>query len=127
MPSVPRERALIHPVDRRRGNQFALNTKVGQPRTDRYLGMSAFYTGSFVAGTGVGYTLATHLNSPPPRVQWQFESTARVVLPPTVVDGAVSIGTWDDTLYSLAAGVGGSSVGSRVRLGTLGHHDKRGI
>lgn len=55
---------------------------------------------------------------------------------PTVVDGTVFVGgvapgsgsteggaPTDGAVYALDAGVDGSSDGSRVRLGTLGHHD----
>lgn len=45
---------------------------------------------------------------------------------PTVVDGTLFIGR-ADSLLALDAGVSGSSEGSRVRLRTLGHHDKSNI
>jgi len=41
---------------------------------------------------------------------------------PTVVDGTVFVGSGDGNVYALEAGVSGSSEGSRVMLGTLGHH-----
>ncbi len=40
----------------------------------------------------------------------------------TVVDGTVFVGRGDGNMYALHAGVEGSSEGSRVNLGTLGHH-----
>jgi len=47
---------------------------------------------------------------------WIFSS-------PTVHEGSVYVGSNDDTLYALDAGIEGSSEGSRVTLGTLGHTD----
>jgi len=41
---------------------------------------------------------------------------------PTVVDGTVYVGSSGGNLYAINAGVSGSSEGSRVLLGTLGHH-----
>jgi len=45
---------------------------------------------------------------------------------PTVVDGTVYVGSFDDNVYAIEAGVSGSSEGSRVRHRTLGHHDRFG-
>jgi outer membrane protein assembly factor BamB len=42
---------------------------------------------------------------------------------PVVVEGTVYFGSYDGNLYAVDAGVSGSSEGSRVSLGTLGHHD----
>jgi len=46
---------------------------------------------------------------------------------PTVVDGTLFVGSDDTHIYALRAGVEGSSTGSRVRLGTLGHHGNRRV
>jgi outer membrane protein assembly factor BamB len=55
--------------------------------------------------------------------QWRFQTGGRVAWSsPTVVDGTVYVGSEDQNLYAVAAGVTGSSEGSRVMLGTLGHH-----
>jgi PGF-CTERM protein len=54
--------------------------------------------------------------------QWQFETGGKVKSSPTVVSGTVFVGSWDKNVYALDAGVPGSSRGSRVNLGTLGHH-----
>ena len=54
--------------------------------------------------------------------QWQFETDGKVKSSPTVVSGTVYVGSWDHNVYALDAGVTGSSQGSRVNLGTLGHH-----
>jgi outer membrane protein assembly factor BamB len=55
--------------------------------------------------------------------QWRFEAGEYVGSSPTVVDGTVFIGSSDRNVYALDAGVEGSSEGSRVNLGTLGHHN----
>ena len=54
--------------------------------------------------------------------QWVVETGSAVFSSPTVVDGTVFVGSADDNLYALDAGVEGSTEGSRVHLGTLGHH-----
>jgi outer membrane protein assembly factor BamB len=80
--------------------------------------------------------------------EWAFTQPSKEVeVPPTVVDGTVYVGSGDETLYALDAATGeqewafpqpysgglssptvvadpesGDSVGSRVMLGTLGHH-----
>lgn len=43
---------------------------------------------------------------------------------PTVVDGTVYIGAADGAMYALDGDIEASSEGSRVLLGTLGHHDR---
>jgi len=54
---------------------------------------------------------------------WRFEVGAMDTLgSPTVVNGTVYIGSAGGNLYAINAGVSGSSEGSRVLLGTLGHH-----
>lgn len=54
---------------------------------------------------------------------WSLDmGSADINSSPTVVDGVVYFGTSGRTLYALDAGVSGSSVDSRVNLGTLGHH-----
>jgi outer membrane protein assembly factor BamB len=54
--------------------------------------------------------------------EWTFEDpTDWVNSSPTVEDGIVYVGSEDTTLYAVDAGVEGSSEGSRVQLGTLGH------
>lgn len=57
--------------------------------------------------------------------QWAFESGGRSS--PTVVDGTVYVGSEDANVYALRAGVDAESEGSRVRLGTLGHHSGRRV
>jgi outer membrane protein assembly factor BamB len=52
---------------------------------------------------------------------WEFDTGGSVLSSPTVVDGVVFVGG-PDGLYALYGGVDGSSDGTRVTLGTLGHH-----
>ena len=54
--------------------------------------------------------------------QWAFETDGSIGSAPTVADGTVFVGSDDDNLYAIDAGVDGSSEGSRVMLGSLGHH-----
>lgn len=54
--------------------------------------------------------------------RWRFETGDWIESSPTVVDGTVYVGSNDGNLYAIDAGVNGSSEGSRVMLGTLGHH-----
>lgn len=56
-------------------------------------------------------------------VRWRFETAKGGVSSPTVVDGTLYIGDMAGRIYALDAGLDGSSEGSRVKLGTLGHHD----
>ena len=65
--------------------------------------------------------------------EWRLEDLqsryahGRVRSSPTVVDGVVYVGSDKDyggAIYAVDAGVDGSSEGSRVALGTLGHHDE---
>ena len=63
------------------------------------------------------------LNATTGEEQWVVETGGLVFSSPTVVDGTVFVGSYDDNLYALDADVEGSSEGSRVHLGTLGHHD----
>jgi outer membrane protein assembly factor BamB len=54
---------------------------------------------------------------------WRFEVENETgIASPTVVDGTVYVGSDDGKLYAVNADVSGSSEGSRVLLGTLGHH-----
>jgi outer membrane protein assembly factor BamB len=55
--------------------------------------------------------------------RWAFETGGIVNSSPTVVDGTVYVGSFDGNVYAVDAGVEGRSEGSRVNLGTLGHHE----
>jgi outer membrane protein assembly factor BamB len=54
--------------------------------------------------------------------KWRYETGGTVRSSPTVVDGTLYVGSADNHLYAVEADVSGSSEGSRVMLGTLGHH-----
>lgn len=62
------------------------------------------------------------LNADDGSTEWQFEPDGDIHSSPTVADGTVYIGDRDGIVYALDAGVNGSSEGTRVGLGTLGHH-----
>jgi len=56
-------------------------------------------------------------------LHWRYETGDAVRASPTVADGVVYVASTDGVVYAIEAGVDGSSDGSRVSLGTLGHHD----
>jgi hypothetical protein len=62
-------------------------------------------------------------------VRWRFGTEDWVLSSPTVVDGTVYFGSDDGHVYAVHAADGdepeATSSGSRVLLGTLGHHDTR--
>lgn len=55
--------------------------------------------------------------------RWSFTTGDSVTSAPIVVDGVLYVGSTDGKLYALQTGVDVSSIDSRVRLGTLNHHD----
>lgn len=55
--------------------------------------------------------------------RWSFTTGGSVTSAPIVVDGVLYVGSTDGKLYALQTGVDASSIDSRVRLGTLNHHD----
>lgn len=75
--------------------------------------------GILYAGTADGQLFAVDTASG--ETDWTFEAE-RFVSSPTVVSGTVYVGNRDGSVYALDAGVEGSSEGSRVAFGTLGHH-----
>jgi len=54
--------------------------------------------------------------------EWRFKAGHEIKSSPTVSEGMVYFGS-SDGLYAVDAGVSGSSDGSRVLQGVLGHHD----
>jgi len=54
--------------------------------------------------------------------QWRFQTGSNVESSPTVANGTVYVGSEDTNLYAVDVGIDVSSEGSRVNLGTLGHH-----
>ena len=103
-------------------------------RESRPGGYEAFWTGPTVAGdtvfVGIGPKFADSgtggvhaFDAESGEERWPFETGARVNSSPTVVDGVVYFGSDDSSVYAVEAGVEESSEGSRVLLGTLGHHD----
>jgi outer membrane protein assembly factor BamB len=54
--------------------------------------------------------------------RWFYQTHNDIWSSPTVVDGVVYVGSNDGNLYAINTQGGGSSEGSRVNLGVLGHH-----
>ncbi|GAB3330361.1 hypothetical protein GCM10027355_36710 [Haloplanus salinarum] len=75
-------------------------------------------------GEGVIYAFDPDAKSLDQIKQWQFETGKLIESSPTVVDGTVYVGSNDGTVYALNADITGASSGTRVNLGTLGHHFK---
>jgi len=71
-----------------------------------------------IGETGVVYALDADTGDE----KWSVEYNNSISSSPTVVDGIVFVGGNNGSVYALDAGVNGSSEGSRVDLGTLGHH-----
>jgi outer membrane protein assembly factor BamB/tetratricopeptide (TPR) repeat protein len=55
--------------------------------------------------------------------QWTFPTGNLGLSSPIVVDGTIFVGSRDGNLYAIDSDVDGSSDGSRVLFGSLGHHD----
>jgi hypothetical protein len=55
--------------------------------------------------------------------QWTFPTGNMELSSPIVVDGTIFVGSRDGNLYAINSDVDGSSDGSRVLSGSLGHHD----
>lgn len=54
--------------------------------------------------------------------QWSFETDGVVQSSPIVSEGDVFVGNSQESIYAINTPLSGSSRGSRVSLGTLGHH-----
>jgi len=108
------------------GYVYAIDAGDGSEQWQYETGESVFSSptvvdGTVYVGSGDGGVYALDGGTYQP-LRWQYETGDRVLSSPTVVDGAVYVGGYDGTVYALEAGVDGSSAGSRVSLGTLGHH-----
>jgi len=53
---------------------------------------------------------------------WAFETDDWIYSLPTVADGIVFVGSFDNNLYAVEAEVAKSSEGSRLNLGSFGHY-----
>jgi outer membrane protein assembly factor BamB len=114
---------------------YAVNTDDGSVRwafntndtvtSSPTVGEDVVYTGSW---DGTVYALYRTDGSE----MWTFDGGKRIQSSPTVVEGTLYIGSGiarccepgdgEGAVYALNAGIEGSSNGSRVSLGTLGHH-----
>lgn len=78
---------------------------------------------SVVAGPDETATSLHALDAASGTQRWRYETDGSVQSSPTVAGGTAFVGSSDGFLYAIATGHTDSSVGSRVELGTLGHHD----
>lgn len=112
---------------------YAVDTKTGEQEwtfeTDDYVSSSPTVVGDTVF-VGSQDTSLYALDAETGTKLWDFE-TGNSVTDPIVVDGIVFVGTAnsefdgeDGNLYAINANVKCSSNGSRVNLGTLGHHER---
>ncbi|WEL17252.1 Secreted protein, with PKD repeat domain [Halorhabdus sp. SVX81] len=79
-------------------------------------------SGVAVGAGCLALTTTSSVRAAPGEQEWAFETGDDVSASPTVVDGTVFVGSRDNNLYAVDAGVTGSSEGPRAMLGTLGHH-----
>jgi hypothetical protein len=106
-------------------NVYALDATDGTEQWRFDTGKAVFSSPTVVDGTvfvGTDDKNVYALDANDGTEQWRFETAAIVRSSPTVVNGTVFVGSQDNNMYALDAGVSGSSEGSRVMLGTLGHH-----
>jgi len=110
------------------GNVYALNTADGSEQWRFKTGDITWSSPTVVDKTvfvGSQDNNVYALDAADGTEQWRFktgDSGFGVSSSPTVVDGTVFVGSDDKNVYALDAGIKGSSEGSRVNLGTLGHH-----
>lgn len=116
------------------GTLFEFNTETGEKSAiaSAEIGVP-FYSSPTVAGgivyigDGEGgiYALDPNAKSSDQVKKWEFETGESIESSPTVVDGTLYVGSRNverGTLYAINTGTEASSDGTRVNLGTLGHH-----
>ena len=117
------------------GSLYSIDITDGSVNWDTYLGDNALVGSSPTIADGNIY-LGVGLFDPDEELpgelvaldasngdrKWTFTPSNSVYSSPTVVDGTVYFGSQDQKVYAVDAGISGSSEGSRVNLGTLGHH-----
>jgi outer membrane protein assembly factor BamB len=112
-------------VGSRDNNVYALSTSDGTEQWSFETGGEVFSSPTVADGTvfvGSKDNNIYALDAANGTEQWRFETEDEVNGSPTVVNGVVYIGDDNLDVYALDAGVSDSSEGSRVNLGTLGHH-----
>ena len=121
-PTVADDRVFVGGPDGLSALSTATGTVDWSVETDGPVHSSPTVAGDrvFVGGPGGLHALSTAGE----RI-WTVETDARVDSSPTVVDGTVFVGAGEE-VHAVDAGLDGSSRGSRVTLGTLGHHDQAG-
>jgi outer membrane protein assembly factor BamB len=114
------------------GNVYALDTETGEEIWTYDTGYEVESSPTVADGTVFAATHADDnndnfgevhaLNAATGEEAWTYSTSGWFISSPTVVSGTVFIGCSDHSVYALDAGVTGASEGSRVNLGTLGHH-----
>jgi PGF-CTERM protein len=107
------------------GTLYALGTESGDERwrfgADGPVPSSPTVAdGTVFFGSADGHVYAVEADSG--EEVWRFDTGDIVRSSPTVVDGVLFVGGWNGNVYALDAGVSGSSSGTRVEQGVLGHH-----
>lgn len=107
------------------GNVYAVDTAGNEVWTfeaGEYVWSSPTIVGErvFVGSINEGKIYSIHAGDG--TAAWEFEPGDGVWSSPVVVDGILYVGSDDGNLYALDTDVEGSSDGSRVNQGTLGHH-----
>jgi outer membrane protein assembly factor BamB len=122
-PTVSGETVFVGSWD---NNVYALNTEEGDQEWAFETGGSVWSSptvadGSVFIGSDDGNLYAIDASNG--GELWVFETGSNIRSSPTVANGTVFVGSNDSYVYALSTGVSGSSEGSRINLGTLGHHD----
>jgi len=107
------------------GSLYAIDARAGTKQWETEIGESSW--GSPTVGGGVVYVTSNdgqlHAIERTGDRKWTFEADNQGYSEsPLLVDGVVYFNS-DNMLYAVDAGVEGSSVDSRARLGSDGHHD----
>jgi len=132
-------------------NVYALDAETGDERWRFETGFDVASSPTVVDGTvyvGSDDNNVYALNAETGEEKWRFETGGWVTTSPTVANEIVYVGSDDENVYALDAGDGteiwsfttgeyvessptvvsdpenGDGIGSRVALGTLGHHDE---
>jgi hypothetical protein len=106
------------------GNVYALNGTDGTENWNFTTGGGVFSSPTVLDGTvyvGSDDGNVYGLDASDGGILGQFSTGGTVSSSPTVVDGTVYVGSDDGDVYALDTEVTGTSEGSRVELGTLGH------
>ncbi len=117
------DRSRVHALDTATGSQrwvFETGTRVEDPTVPGIASAPTVVDGTVVVGGPDGRVYGIDIATG--ETVWSFETGGPIRSSPTVVDGVVFVGSTDGSVYAFDAPFEGRSTGSRVSLGTLGHH-----